>query len=174
MLVDYLRDQSTQPGDISAGTGKAGDELGPDWIATGRHDDGDRARRFFGGTSRLLALRHDDVNLELDQLGGESRESREFALCPSVLECDGLSLHVPSAFSLKRVLPALVPELPYEGLTIADGATASLELERLLFDRGELEKEARGQIRSDLLAYCRQDTFGLLKLLKRLEMEAVQ
>ena len=36
------------------------------------------------------------------------------------------------SFSLKRVLPALVPDLSYDGLPIADGQSASLELGRLL------------------------------------------
>ena len=39
-------------------------------------------------------MRHDDVNFELDQLGGEKRESRWPALRPSVLDSDGLSLDV--------------------------------------------------------------------------------
>src|SRR5205814_5068784 len=72
------------------------------------------------------------------------------------------------SFGLKSVLPALVPELRYDGLTIADGATASLELERLLFGGDGLEPGAREQIRNDLLRYCEQDTWGLVRLLERL------
>jgi len=70
------------------------------------------------------------------------------------------------------VLPALVPELRYDGLTIADGATASLELERLLFNGHGLEPSVREQLRSDLLRYCHQDTWGLVKLLERLRQSA--
>jgi predicted RecB family nuclease len=72
------------------------------------------------------------------------------------------------SFSLKRVLPALVPELRYDGLVIADGGTASLELERLLFNGDGLESDARERLRGDLLRYCHQDTWGLVKLLERL------
>jgi predicted RecB family nuclease len=71
------------------------------------------------------------------------------------------------SFSLKRVLPALVPELSYNTLPIADGATASLELERLLFEGHELEAPARARLRSDLLRYCHQDTWGLVEMLDR-------
>jgi hypothetical protein len=78
------------------------------------------------------------------------------------------------SFSLKSVLPALVPELRYDDLAIADGATASLELERLLFNSESLELGARGRLQIDLLRYCHQDTFGLIKLLKRLEALAVR
>ena len=70
------------------------------------------------------------------------------------------------SFSLKSVLPALVPKLRYDALAIADGATASLELERLLFPERELDAEARGRLREDLLRYCGQDSWGLVKLLE--------
>ncbi len=72
------------------------------------------------------------------------------------------------SFSLKRVLPALVPELGYDGLAISEGAMASVELERLLF-RGETMTPAeRAQLRDDLMRYCAVDTLGLVKLLARL------
>jgi Domain of unknown function(DUF2779) len=70
------------------------------------------------------------------------------------------------SFGLKSVLPALVPELGYDTLAIADGATASLELERLLFPESALGGAARARLRRDLLDYCRQDTWGLVKLLE--------
>ncbi|MDO8477188.1 MAG: hypothetical protein Q7W02_13520 [Candidatus Rokubacteria bacterium] len=72
------------------------------------------------------------------------------------------------SFTLKSVLPAMVPELRYDNLAIGDGATASLELERLISQGGELTPEAKAQLRSDLLRYCHQDTWGLVKLLERL------
>ena len=72
------------------------------------------------------------------------------------------------SFSLKRVLPALVPELSYRGLAIAEGETASLELGRLLFHGDAMEPEERARLRADLLAYCHQDTLGLARLLARL------
>ncbi len=71
-------------------------------------------------------------------------------------------------FSLKRVLPALVPEMSYRGLAIAEGETASLELGRLLFLGDRMEPEERARLRADLLAYCHQDTWGLVRLLERL------
>jgi hypothetical protein len=72
------------------------------------------------------------------------------------------------SFSLKAVLPALVPEMSYRGLAIADGETASLELGRLLFQGNEMEPEERARLRANLLAYCHQDTWGLVRLLERL------
>lgn len=72
------------------------------------------------------------------------------------------------SFGLKSVLPTLVPELRYDDLEIGDGGTASLELERLLFNVGALKPEARGRLRSNLRRYCHQDTLGLVKVLGRL------
>ena len=72
------------------------------------------------------------------------------------------------SFSLKRVLPALVPESSYAGLAIAEGQTASLALAALLFHGDELTPPDRARLRADLLAYCHQDTWGLVKLLERL------
>ncbi|MGH7389687.1 MAG: DUF2779 domain-containing protein [Candidatus Rokuibacteriota bacterium] len=72
------------------------------------------------------------------------------------------------SFSLKRVLPALVPELRYDDLPIADGATATLELERLLFESEEPVVELRARLRGELLRYCRHDTLALVALVTRL------
>jgi predicted RecB family nuclease len=72
------------------------------------------------------------------------------------------------SFSLKSVLPAMVPELRYDNLAIGDGGTASLELERLLFQESELTPDAKAQLQRDLLRYCHQDTWGLVKILERL------
>ena len=71
------------------------------------------------------------------------------------------------SFSLKKVLPALVPELTYEGMTIAEGETASVELARLMFGKGVLASE-REALRRDLLKYCERDTEAMVALAKAL------
>ena len=81
------------------------------------------------------------------------------------------------SLSLKRVLPALVPELRYDDLAINEGGLASLELERLLFGGADLTPETKTQLRTDLLRYCHQDTWGLRaapQLLRRLGQELSQ
>ena len=60
-------------------------------------------------------------------------------------------------FGLKSVLPALVPDLAYDGLVIADGQTASYELERLLLAGSGMSPEERDRLRADLLRYCEMD-----------------
>lgn len=71
------------------------------------------------------------------------------------------------SLSLKCVLSALVPEVRYDDLPINEGDMASLELERLLFEGAELTEDAKAQLRA-ALRYCHQDTWGLVKLLRRL------
>ncbi len=67
--------------------------------------------------------------------------------------------------SIKSVLPALVPELSYDGLAIAEGETAMLAYARLATVR---ENEEREKIRQDLLAYCRLDTLAMVRIWEKL------
>ncbi|GMV15990.1 MAG: hypothetical protein AMXMBFR56_42140 [Polyangiaceae bacterium] len=71
-------------------------------------------------------------------------------------------------FGLKRVLPALVPELNHAQLEIQDGGVATAELERLMFAGADLSQAERLKLRSALLAYCELDTWGLVKIVERL------
>jgi predicted RecB family nuclease len=73
------------------------------------------------------------------------------------------------SFSLKAVLPALAPELSYAGLEIQGGLSASRELERLLLDGATLAPEERARRREALRRYCALDTWGVVRLLERLE-----
>ncbi len=75
------------------------------------------------------------------------------------------------SYSLKRVLPVLVPELRHAELEIQEGATASAELERLLFAGAALSEPEREKLRAALLAYCRLDTLGMVKIVERLRAE---
>jgi len=66
------------------------------------------------------------------------------------------------SFSLKCVLPALVPEMSYEKLAIQDGMQASLEYLRMIDPATPAaEKDA---IRNNLLTYCGQDTEAMVKI----------
>ena len=69
------------------------------------------------------------------------------------------------SYSLKSVLPVLVPEMTYEGLEISDGAMAS----QAYFTMGEISDPAElARLRKELLEYCRQDTLGLVRLLEKM------
>jgi predicted RecB family nuclease len=67
------------------------------------------------------------------------------------------------SFSLKAVLPALVPEMSYDGMEVANGQAAGLAWEAMIFGNcSEAEREAK---RKALLAYCGQDTQALVRVL---------
>ena len=68
------------------------------------------------------------------------------------------------SFSLKVVLPVLVPQMNYKDLRIADGQLASADLETLLL-RPEIWPQWRqDRTRKELLAYCARDTLALVGL----------
>jgi predicted RecB family nuclease len=66
------------------------------------------------------------------------------------------------SFSLKYVLPALVPEMSYENLSIQDGMQASLDYLRMIDP--ETPEDEKVNIRDDLLIYCGQDTLAMVKI----------
>jgi CRISPR/Cas system-associated exonuclease Cas4 (RecB family) len=70
------------------------------------------------------------------------------------------------SYSLKAVLPALVPDMTYEGMEVASGVDAPLAYVRMI-DPATPEEE-RQQIRNALLAYCRLDTLALARLVELL------
>ena len=72
------------------------------------------------------------------------------------------------SFSLKRVLPALVPELSYDGLEIAEGGTASAQLMMMLYKQNAMSGEERTKVQQALLAYCQRDTEAMIALTSRL------
>ncbi len=71
------------------------------------------------------------------------------------------------SFSLKAVLPALVPEMTYEGMAVANGQDAGIAWESLV--RGGLDEVERLKIEKALREYCGQDTMALVVLLQRLK-----
>jgi hypothetical protein len=66
------------------------------------------------------------------------------------------------SFSIKRVLPALVPSLSYDGLTIGKGDVAAAELWRVMFS--EMPDVEREYVSDALLEYCRLDTHAMVEL----------
>jgi hypothetical protein len=75
------------------------------------------------------------------------------------------------SYSIKAVLPALVPELSYDDLEIKDGGLAADSWLRM---RSGVSQEEAKKIRADLLAYCKLDTWGMVAILKYLMYHAAQ
>ena len=74
------------------------------------------------------------------------------------------------SYSLKAVLPALLPEMKYEGMQIANGQDAGFAWESLI--RGWADQAEHDNIKKALLAYCKQYTVALVKLLRTLLAES--
>ena len=67
--------------------------------------------------------------------------------------------------SQKAVLPALVPDLSYEGMQVADGGMA---MQAYFAMCGAKDPTEVNRIRKSLLEYCKLDTLGMVRLLEKL------
>ncbi len=70
------------------------------------------------------------------------------------------------SYSIKYVLPALIPELSYKNLEINEGGLASVAFESLYF---ETDLMRIADTRTNLLEYCKMDTSAMVKLLEKLK-----
>jgi hypothetical protein len=68
------------------------------------------------------------------------------------------------SFSIKKVLPALVPGMAYDDLEISDGETASVLLARMLFGGAKVRADERERLREALLKYGEHDTKAMVVL----------
>lgn len=71
------------------------------------------------------------------------------------------------SFSLKAVLPALVPDLGYNDLEISDGAQASVAYAEIISSKTTPDR--RDFLRASLLSYCKRDTEAMVQLYKTLQ-----
>ena len=74
------------------------------------------------------------------------------------------------SFSIKSVLPALVPDLSYKELEVKEGLAASAAYSRLVFD--DVPEEEQVETRAALLAYCKRDTEAMVRVYQALRVEA--
>jgi hypothetical protein len=70
------------------------------------------------------------------------------------------------SYSIKEVLPAMVPELSYGDLNIQEGGTASSTFAAIM--TGDFNGDVE-QTRKDLLDYCKLDTFAMVEILNKLK-----
>jgi hypothetical protein len=75
------------------------------------------------------------------------------------------------SFSLKAVLPALVPEMTYEGMEVPNGQAAGMAWQAMI--AGNPNETERQMKRKALLEYCEQDTLALVRLLYTLRRAAI-
>ena len=70
------------------------------------------------------------------------------------------------SFSIKSVLPALLPEMTYKNLEIQEGQLAGLEYMRMTDVSTPAEEKEK--IKKNLLTYCGHDTLAMLKIREEL------
>jgi len=69
------------------------------------------------------------------------------------------------SYSIKAVLPSLVPELSYDELKIKEGGLASITFESL---QTETDMIIIVETSEQLLEYCKMDTLAMVKILEKL------
>ena len=69
--------------------------------------------------------------------------------------------------SIKKVLPALIPHLTYDGLDIQEGGAAARKWKEVTL--GEATEAEREKVYSDLIEYCTLDTLAMVKIHKKLK-----
>ncbi len=74
------------------------------------------------------------------------------------------------SYSIKSVLPVMVPELSYRDLQIQEGAQAASEYYRMVFIEEDWIEQAR--IKDALLQYCARDTMAMVRLRRALKEKA--
>ncbi len=72
------------------------------------------------------------------------------------------------SYSIKKVLPVLVPDLSYDSMEIGEGATAMASWDEMVHKLGENELGKKNKIREDLLRYCELDTLAMVRIFESL------
>jgi predicted RecB family nuclease len=147
-----------------------------EFLADGEHDP---RRDFFNSLSSVIAERG---NIVAYNASFETRRLENLAHCfPEYrVRVDEIKRRVwdllpfvrrnvyhpdfEGSFSLKAVLPALLPELSYAGMEVGNGEEAGIAWEQMLRANKSIDEKA--QLKQALLAYCRLDTWALVVLLR--------
>ena len=147
-----------------------------EYLAT---DNSDPRRPFTGSLSRVLGGKGNIVvynrSFESSRLGElaawlpeysvqiDRIQNRLWDLLP-VVRSNVYHPGFRGSYSIKSVLPALIPGMTYEGMDIANGEEAGLAWDRLT--RGALDDLQKRRLRAALLRYCGQDTRAMAHLIE--------
>ncbi|GAB6081910.1 hypothetical protein JCM30471_08240 [Desulfuromonas carbonis] len=82
---------------------------------------------------------------------------------------DAYHWQMQGSYSIKKVLPAFVPEMSYDSLEISDGSMAMEAWHLMCAAQPGSELET---LRRNLLDYCEQDTLAMVRLLEVLQQKA--
>lgn len=109
-----------------------------------------------------LANMYPDLSSEIDSIN-----NRLFDLMEVFSEQNYVHKDFKGSASIKKVLPVICPNLTYDNLAIADGGAACSSWKKMVFEINKADqKEAIAQ---DLLAYCKLDTWAMVRIWEELE-----
>ncbi len=77
------------------------------------------------------------------------------------------------SYSIKKVLPVLVPELSYKEMEVGEGATAMATWKRLVFEQ-DVEAAEKKRLQEAMLSYCKMDTFAMVRIWQNLQVQCKQ
>ena len=103
-----------------------------------------------------------DVPLSKEDSCRLSGMTQRFTDTGDVFKKDYLHPKMKCGWTIKKVLPALVPEMSYEGMAVANGGDA-MDAFDVLYEQ-KLPPDELEQLRKDLLKYCEQDTWAMVKI----------
>ncbi len=75
------------------------------------------------------------------------------------------------SYSIKSVLPALVPSLSYSDLEIQEGSIAAIAYAQIIARDTPIPDKAK--LKKDLLAYCQRDTEAMVRIFEVLLIESI-
>ncbi|MFH1967180.1 MAG: DUF2779 domain-containing protein [Patescibacteria group bacterium] len=82
---------------------------------------------------------------------------------------DYLDPKFEGSWSIKKVLPVLVPELGYQDLIIGEGGLAMLTWWEMISAGESISQDAMSDIKQNLLQYCQRDTQAMVEIWKYLK-----
>ena len=71
------------------------------------------------------------------------------------------------SWSIKHVLPVMVPDLSYKGMAIGKGDQASMAWWNMTF--GQVDQREKEQLTEALLRYCELDTLAMVEIFKKIQ-----
>ena len=96
----------------------------------------------------------------------ENMNSRMFDLMKIFRDGQYVDPKFKGSYSIKKVLPVLVPELSYKGMNISEGATAMASWDEMVHKLGLQSIDQKNKIKEDLLRYCELDTMAMVRIYK--------
>ena len=117
---------------------------------------------FERGVNKEIGERQSAYASQMERVNGQVRDLRDIFSKQHYVHPD-----FRGSTSIKDVLPVLVPELSYDGLTIKEGTAASEQWWAMT--AGETNPSERAAIASALRSYCKLDTYAMYAIWEKLQ-----